>query len=62
MHAPAVRLVCEACGDRYTQPITVTRKPCPNGVRVTVEVDEAEVTAWAASHRAPVVIPTKACA
>lgn len=57
-----VRLLCEACGSRYTQPLTVTREDTDAGVRVTVEVDEAEVTAWAAAHRAPVVIPTKACA
>lgn len=53
-----VRLACEACGARYTDRVTVYREPCPTGVRVIVEMDEAAVTAWCAAHRAPYIIPT----
>lgn len=61
MAKAVVRLACEACGARYDQPLTVIREDTSAGVKVSVELDESAVMGWCAAHRAPVVIPTKAC-
>lgn len=59
MPEPVIRLACEACGARYTQPLGVITEPLADGlVVVAVEVDERAVTDWCAAHRAPYVIPT----
>lgn len=59
MSEPVIRLACEACGARYTQPLNVITEPLGDGlVVVAVEMDEQQVTAWCAAHRAPYVVPT----